>query len=239
MLAKLVGFFFVMITLFLALVSDTKPLTTSLTSSLPKHIQPFVDSVYSTLRFSSIDHTVIEGGDWARSLYDSLVPRCPKTPTAEEGGAAALTRMYDGPEMPRTAFASFPRSGNTYTRELVERATGFRTSSSYCDPALRKAFLGECSRGNGSYFFRKTHYPALRCVAFALAFFLLVTDSITAAVNLASPRKSRWTTTAPSKSVRPPLSPPFSTLSILTMGSQSATPSTPSSPTGNGTTSKT
>lgn len=162
MLVRLIGIFLIMITIFIALVSDTKPLTSSLASSLPKKVQPFVDSLYSTLRFSSIDDTVIEGGDWSRSLYDSLMPRCPKTPTAEEGGAASLTRMYDGPALPRTAFASFPRSGNTYTRELVERATGFRTSSSYCDPGLRKAFLGECERGKGSYFFRKTHYPALR-----------------------------------------------------------------------------
>lgn len=146
--------------LLVALVSDAKPLA----SSLPSHVQPLVQSIYSTLRFSSLDDTAIEGGDWARNLYDALMPQCPKTPSAAEGGQNALTRMYDGPPLPRTGFASFPRSGNTFTRELVERATGYRTSSMYCDPGLKDAFPGECDRGNGSYFFRKTHYPALQSV---------------------------------------------------------------------------
>lgn len=158
MLCRLVGAILVVVLLLVALVSDAKPLT----SALPSHVQPLVESIYSTLRFASTDHTAIEGGDWARNLYDALMPRCPKTPSAEEGGSAAMTRMYDGPALPRTGFASFPRSGNTFTRELVERATGFRTTSAYCDPGLAVAFPGECDKGNGSYFFRKTHYPALQ-----------------------------------------------------------------------------
>lgn len=56
-----------------------------------------------------------------------------------------------------TALASFPRSGNTWVRTLVEKATGYSTSSLYCDKHLRKTFKSECNRQ--TKFLVKTHYP--------------------------------------------------------------------------------
>ena len=52
--------------------------------------------------------------------------------------------------------ASYPRSGNTFTRLLIERATGWHTSSLYCDRELARAFDGECAR-------RKTDF-LVKCV---------------------------------------------------------------------------
>lgn len=54
------------------------------------------------------------------------------------------TMPYNRTRMPRTALASFPRSGNSYVRSLVEKASGYQTSSVYCDKRLKPAFKGEC-----------------------------------------------------------------------------------------------
>lgn len=65
---------------------------------------------------------------------------------------------YPEPErIARTALVSFPRSGNTLTRSLVEATTHFQTSSLYCDTKLRHHFIGECDHKNP--FLLKTHYP--------------------------------------------------------------------------------
>ena len=56
--------------------------------------------------------------------------------------------------MKATALVSFPRSGNTWVRVLVEKSTGYRTSSIYCDPHLR-VLQAECNRQNS--FLIKTH----------------------------------------------------------------------------------
>lgn len=65
---------------------------------------------------------VIEGGQWAKELHESLSPNCPHT--------APETSFYQG-DIPTTALATFPRSGNSYLRSMVERSTGYRTSSVY------------------------------------------------------------------------------------------------------------
>lgn len=52
------------------------------------------------------------------------------------------------PTTTRTGFMSFPRSGNSYVRSLVEATSGYQTSSIYCDPILLKTFLGECNHAN-------------------------------------------------------------------------------------------
>lgn len=60
----------------------------------------------------------------------------------------------------KTALASHPRSGNTLLRELVERVTGWQTSSVYCDKSLmlgEGGFKGECDHESG--WFVKTHFP--------------------------------------------------------------------------------
>ena len=47
------------------------------------------------------------------------------------------------------------------TRSLVERTTGFSTSSVYCDGSLSGTFTGECDSAEKNGFFIKTHWPAL------------------------------------------------------------------------------
>lgn len=89
----------------------------------------------------------VEGGRWSHELNELLADhQCP---------AELHTRPFRTGR--RTAFASYPRSGNTYTRSLLERATGFQTSAIYCDRSLETFFAGECD--GQSSFFVKTHYP--------------------------------------------------------------------------------
>ncbi|CAG2237961.1 unnamed protein product [Mytilus edulis] len=45
---------------------------------------------------------------------------------------------------PVTALLSFPGSGNTWTRHLIEYTSGIATGSVYCDPTLKPVFIGEC-----------------------------------------------------------------------------------------------
>lgn len=76
----------------------------------------------------------LEGGDWDRSFYEAVAPTCNLTDPVPWQGSR------------RTALASFPRSGNSFMRELIERATGYQSSTvTYCDQALVHAFAGEVS----------------------------------------------------------------------------------------------
>jgi len=61
---------------------------------------------------------------------------------------------------PKTMLASFPRSGNSYTRWMVESLSGFQTSSVYCDGHLKKSLKGECDKS--LTYLVKTHYPTIQ-----------------------------------------------------------------------------
>ncbi|ELU11424.1 hypothetical protein CAPTEDRAFT_193826 [Capitella teleta] len=52
--------------------------------------------------------------------------------------------------LPSTALASFPGSGNTWTRHLIELSTGFYTGAIYKDGLLKKAFPGEGNRSRSA-----------------------------------------------------------------------------------------
>jgi len=56
------------------------------------------------------------------------------------------------------ALVSFPGSGNTWTRLLLEQVTGIFTGSVYCDRELKQEFLGE-SVASGNVIVVKTHIP--------------------------------------------------------------------------------
>ena len=60
----------------------------------------------------------IQGGRWDVELHSAVNPECRHD---------LKTKPYHGDT--RTGFVSFPRSGNSYLRSLVERATGYQTSS--------------------------------------------------------------------------------------------------------------
>ncbi|KAK4703360.1 hypothetical protein P7C70_g2856, partial [Phenoliferia sp. Uapishka_3] len=88
----------------------------------------------------------VEGGEWERELVDAIWPDCNATETQRWPGSI------------RTALASFPRSGNTFTRELVERSSNWQTSTvGYCDQSLALTFHGECDVE--ANLLVKTHYP--------------------------------------------------------------------------------
>ncbi len=88
----------------------------------------------------------LQGGSWDRQLFEAVQPTCPS-----EVGAVP----YAGRSTAKTGFVSYPRSGNSYIRSLLERSTGFQTSSIYCDRALEETFHGECDSDSG--FFIKDH----------------------------------------------------------------------------------
>ncbi|GAA5902422.1 hypothetical protein JCM6882_002748 [Rhodosporidiobolus microsporus] len=90
----------------------------------------------------------IEGGSWDSQLHEAISPACKSD---------LVTHLYETDL--RTGFVSFPRSGNSYLRSLIERATGYQTSSVYCDLVLVQKFAGECDHQQN--FFIKTHWPAL------------------------------------------------------------------------------
>ncbi|GAA6020684.1 hypothetical protein JCM11491_000513 [Sporobolomyces phaffii] len=90
----------------------------------------------------------VEGGRWEAELHSALGPTCRTDLT---------TRPFHSKIS--TGFVSYPRSGNSYIRGLLERATGYQTSSIYCDRGLERTFTGECRHDLN--FFVKTHFPAL------------------------------------------------------------------------------
>ncbi|GAA5916582.1 uncharacterized protein JCM6883_000792 [Sporobolomyces salmoneus] len=90
----------------------------------------------------------VEGGRWDAELHSAMGPTC----------RADLTTVPYKAKI-RTGFVSYPRSGNSYIRSLLERATGYQTSSIYCDRGLQRTFVGECNKQLD--FFVKTHFPAI------------------------------------------------------------------------------
>lgn len=64
-----------------------------------------------------VSKTAVQGGKWDSELHDAVAPTCHDI----------TTKPYSGNT--RTGFVSYPRSGNSYMRSLVERATGYQTSS--------------------------------------------------------------------------------------------------------------
>ncbi|CAG9862420.1 unnamed protein product [Phyllotreta striolata] len=72
---------------------------------------------------------------------------------------------YIHPPRPTVALASFPGSGNTWLRYLLQQATGYHTGSVYKDYGLRKNGFPAESVANGSVLVVKTHEwgPRARC----------------------------------------------------------------------------
>lgn len=58
------------------------------------------------------------GGKWDAELHQAVSPECEHD---------IVTRPYNGSI--RTGFVSYPRSGNSYMRSLIERSTRYQTSS--------------------------------------------------------------------------------------------------------------
>lgn len=102
---------------------------------------------YASVVNASTGVVLLEGGEWEAAFHSSIAPVCL---------SVNETRRWPGTR--RTVLASHERSGNTWTRELVERSTGWQTSTiAYCDAALLKQFKGECD--HNANLLVKTHYP--------------------------------------------------------------------------------
>lgn len=91
-----------------------------------------------------LDPAQFSGGAWDKYLFESIKPTC----------AAELDAVpYDAKLT--TGFVSYPRSGNSFVRSLIERTSNFQTSSIYCDGSLLQTFKGECD--HEAKFFVKDH----------------------------------------------------------------------------------
>lgn len=117
----------------------TPSLVTALSSFLLPIVLPFlvVLAFYPLLSHLTPDPSsslTSTDSAWESDLYSALDPICVHdTPTS----------LYN--TSITTGFVSFPRSGNSYLRSLVERVTGYQTSSVYCDSSLVGTFKGECN----------------------------------------------------------------------------------------------
>lgn len=69
----------------------------------------------------------LQGGKWDEQLHNAIRPECHDVETKPYRGQV------------KTGFVSYPRSGNSYMRSLVERATGYQTSS-VCEPSRFSLF---------------------------------------------------------------------------------------------------
>ncbi|GAA99330.1 uncharacterized protein L969DRAFT_619488 [Mixia osmundae IAM 14324] len=94
----------------------------------------------------------VEGSRFGQQFHDKIDPNCSML-------SGAAVKYPESSDAQRTIFSSFPRSGNTYVRSLVERASGYQTSSIYCDRPLAKTFHGECDSLADNTYFVKSHYP--------------------------------------------------------------------------------
>ena len=63
--------------------------------------------------------------------------------------------------LPMMALVSFPRSGNSWLRQLIEAMTGVFTGSFYNADSLKEDFWGESSWRDGTTIVQKTHHRAL------------------------------------------------------------------------------
>lgn len=68
----------------------------------------------------------LQGGKWDEELHNVVNPNC------HEVNAVPYQSQV------KTGFVSYPRSGNSYMRSLIERATGYQTSS-ICECTARRS----------------------------------------------------------------------------------------------------
>jgi hypothetical protein len=149
---KVVGGLLALILFLAALAVDPQPIYDKATDLLASGDE-MNDANLPSLAELATDSTpqadvTVEGSKWAKDVHYAINPICHHNQTRT---------FYDAKK--KTALATFPRSGNSYIRELLERSTGHLTTSVYCDGVLRETFVGECDHQN--QFFQKTHWPAL------------------------------------------------------------------------------
>ena len=103
-----------------------------------------------------------------------IVKRCG---SGYKGGSVAQLERICSPEMTflspsisrnLTALISFPGSGNTWVRHLLEEVTGVYTGSIYCDKVLKKSgFLGEKEINIWNYLYSTTSLVRTRLIRYS------------------------------------------------------------------------
>lgn len=58
------------------------------------------------------------------------------------------SRTYLHEAQPSTALMTYPGSGNTWVRHIIETLTGYHTTSVYCDKTLQPVFKAECDHSD-------------------------------------------------------------------------------------------
>ena len=97
------------------------------------------------------------------STSDSIIfKRCAQGASKHGPIDPVKCKFMNGTGRQPVALASFPGSGNTWVRGLLQQVTGFCTGSVYCDPDLRRhGFVGE-NIATGSVLVVKTHRSSNR-----------------------------------------------------------------------------
>eukprot|EP00755_Sulcionema_specki_P030092 Sspe_Gene.93578::Locus_66178_Transcript_1_1_Confidence_1.000_Length_417::g.93578::m.93578 len=112
---------------------------------------------------------------WLAAMYKwsaSLVapPACPDTDRRAPCGTPPPTRFVSGNASAPPLLWSFPGSGNSWLRLLVERATGVYTGSVYHkDQSMRAVFRGEDFCNSSVIAIKAHHKIPFRCRAAAKA----------------------------------------------------------------------
>ena len=94
--------------------------------------------------------------------YSPSVPFfCPKPPFKDLSTSLSISQRNI------VQLSSFPGSGNTWTRSMIEQGSGFLTGSIYpVDKSLSKYFRGEALFDGRRVIAIKTHYPCFHCFTY-------------------------------------------------------------------------
>lgn len=122
------------------------------------------DGACSEIKYSFLNSVIREN-----TSFDSLFAGCIKRDLTRHGVLSYLAvENFAGiscPEkviklaekdMPQVALASFPGSGNTWFRHLIEYVSGIASTSVYCG-VVRETFFAECKRDKSKTIVIKTH----------------------------------------------------------------------------------
>ena len=77
------------------------------------------------------------------AFVNTSILRCNSTSAHVDMGPCKDSLRFRSTDNPVTALVSFPGSGNTWTRYLLEQSTGILTGSKYCDRTLKRFFYAE------------------------------------------------------------------------------------------------
>ncbi|XP_042236309.1 WSC domain-containing protein 1-like [Homarus americanus] len=159
----------------------------SLKSSHLHYREPLTDLVSQMQETSTAVQNSTNGGHPSTSVYRALEIDHTKASHSlwSEDAQCSKFLVNFGKNIEGTLLLSFPRSGNTWTRYLLEGATGIFTSSVFNDPSLTKAgFLGEVSSLSHNntivtkyHFLQKNHHATDPCI-------LLIRNPIRAIASL-------------------------------------------------------